>query len=40
MGGAHPENEFLISWLCLEVATSSCVMRPTSSDARFMNVVM
>jgi hypothetical protein len=34
-GGSIRENEFLVFWLvCLEVAISLRVMRPTSSDAR------
>ena len=36
-GGSILENEFLIFWLaCLEVAISLRVIRPTSSDARFV----
>jgi len=36
-GRSIRENEFLIFWLaCLEVAVSLRVMRPTSSDAKFM----
>ena len=34
-GGRIRENEFLIFWLvCMEVAISFCVTKPTSSDAR------
>jgi len=36
-GGSIRENDFFIFWLvCLEVAISLRVMRPTSSEARFM----
>ena len=35
-GGSIRGNEFIFWLVCLEVAISLCVMRPTSSDASYL----